>query len=163
MRNAGIVLPGCVALLFLFACSGSGSSPTEPPTPVAAAGATQKSLSTQWGSISLFAGNCDSVDYDQITASVERGYERAREQVGSVVDSIRLDGMVMSGDQNLVCAGTAAYGCYFFDRDTVYFRCGSENVINHELQHRFCDRLGNSCDCTQTDHAGGNDLNCQPA
>lgn len=150
-------LIACLVVILSGACSGSGSSPTEP-----SAASPKQSVATQWGNIALSPGDCGPVDIDRIVDSVERGYERARGDVGSAVDSIRLDGLTMIGKQNLVCAGTAAYGCYFFDQDLVRFRCGSENVVNHELQHRFCDRLNSGCDCYKVDHAGGYDLNCNP-
>ena len=157
-------LAACVFLTILGSCSGSGSSPTEPASPAApvVANATHRSVATQWGNLQLNTGDCSEVDLDQIVASIDEGYARARRQVGSVVDSIRLDGLIMTGYQDLSCGGIASYGCYFFAQDVVRFRCGSENVINHELQHRFCDRLSNPCDCTQTDHPGGNDLSCSP-
>jgi hypothetical protein len=40
---------------------------------------------------------------------------------------------------------------------------GIENVLDHELQHRFCHQLGHSGSCcTLQDHPGGFDLSCQP-
>ncbi len=144
-------------LLPSLACSGSSSSPTAPPTQ-----ASSIKVATQWGAIALSTGACGEVDTDLLVDSVIKGYQRARAVAGSVVDSITLEGMTMRGEPDLKCRGTAAYGCYFFNRDQVLFRCGYENVIEHELQHRFCDQLKRPCDCYQTDHPGGVDLNCQP-
>ena len=155
--HASQIVSALLVLSLLGACSGSDSSPTAPETPAPA-----RTLPTRWGTVGVSTGDCGAVDFDLLADSLERGYERARAQVGSVVDTIRLDGLTLSGHRNLECGGTAAYGCYYFHQDLVRFRCGSENVMNHELQHRFCDRLKNPCDCTMTDHAGGFDLSCQP-
>lgn len=142
---------------FSLACSGSKSSPTSPVSQVP----TIK-VPTQWGAIAVTAGSCGDIDAERIVDSVTRGYTRAVEVAGSAVNSVTLEGMTMRGEIDLECSGTAAYGCYFFDRDQVLFRCGHENVVEHELQHRFCDQLDRPCDCYKTDHAGGVDLNCQP-
>jgi len=154
---AGVLFVVVSIPLFTLACSGSSSSPTAPPTQ-----APSIKVATQWGPIDLSTGECGQVDTDLLVDSVIKGYQRARAAAGSVVDSITLEGMTMHGQADLKCSGTAAYGCYFFNRDQVLFRCGYENVIEHELQHRFCDQLKRPCDCYQTDHPGGVDLNCQP-
>jgi len=145
-----------IGLLLTFGCSGSSSSPTAPPAPTG----TQSTVTTQWGSVSVQSGSCTSVDLDLLAGSIDRAYSRAREIKGALIDSVRLDGLVAEGVANLDCGGVAAAGCYTFKKDRIQFRCGVENVMEHELQHRFCDRLDCPCDCKLVDHSPGYDLNC---
>ena len=119
-------------------------------------------VATQWGPIALTAGECGQIDTGRLADSVVKGYQRAAAVAGPAVESVTLEGMTMHGEPDLSCSGIAAYGCYYFDRDQVLFRCGYENVIEHELQHRLCNQLHRPCDCHQVDHPGGVDLNCQP-
>lgn len=156
--SARTALVALAIALPTLACSGSGSSPTSPSV----AGLLPTEITTRWGSLTLVAGDCGGVDSERIAASVADGYRRAASVAGAVVDTVSLEGMMMRGISDLDCGGAAAYGCYFFDRDEVLFRCGYENVVEHELQHRLCDRLDRSCDCHMVDHSGGTNLNCQP-
>ena len=146
-----------LGLLLSFGCSGSASSPTAPPAPTG----TQSMVTTQWGSLSVQSGSCTSVDLELLEESIDRAYARARETKGALIDSVRLDGLVAVGVANLDCGGVAAAGCYTFKKDRIQFRCGVENVMEHELQHRFCDRLDCPCDCRLVDHSPGYDLNCR--
>jgi hypothetical protein len=141
-----------VAALALGACAGGGgpSSPTEPKGPSA-------SLSTKYGNITVLT-NGNAFDADRAVAAINAGYDKARAQVGGNVDRISLSGLVVS-----VQPGTfnGAVGQYHSGNDTVDIAQGVENVLTHELQHRFCHNLGNSGDCcTYQDHSNGYDLQC---
>ncbi len=142
------------ATLALVACGGSGgpSSPTEPKGPAA-------TMVTTHGTITVIT-NGNPFDADRAVASIEAGYDKARAQVGSKVDGIRLDGMVISVETSVYDG--AAVGQYMPGSDTVETAVGVENVLTHELQHRFCHNLGHSGDCcTYQDHAQGYNLQCQ--
>lgn len=143
-----------VSTLALAACSGGGGggkSPTAPEGPQAA-------LATSHGTVTVFT-NGVPFDPSKALAAIDAGYAKARTQVGSRADDIRLDGMAIS-----MKPGTfnGAVGQYHPNSDLVDVAKGVENVLTHELQHRFCHRLGNSGDCcTYQDHSGGYDLTCK--
>jgi hypothetical protein len=140
--------------LTLTACGGGGggpSSPTESKGPQAA-------LATSRGTITVIT-NGNAFDPNRAVAAIEAGYDKARAQIGSDVDRIRLDGMVVEVQPGVF---NGAVGQYLPSSDTVDVAQGVENVLTHELQHRFCHNLGNSGDCcTLQDHANGYDLQCR--
>lgn len=141
-----------VAAVALGACAGGGGpgSPTEPKGPSA-------SLATKHGAITVLT-NGNAFDADRAITAIEAGYDKARAQVGDNVDRIRLDGLVVSVQPGVF---NGAVGQYHSGSDTVDVAQGVENVLTHELQHRFCHNLGNSGDCcTYQDHANGYDLQC---
>jgi hypothetical protein len=141
------------AAFALSACGGSGggpSSPTETNGP-------QATLATKRGTVMVLT-NGNSFDPDRAVAAIEAGYAKARTQIGDRVDNIRLDGMVLE-----VQPGTfnGAVGQYHSNSDRVEIAQGVENVLAHELQHRFCHNLGNAGECcTYQDHSNGYDLQC---
>jgi hypothetical protein len=141
------------AAFALTACSGGGgpSSPTEPKGPQAA-------LATQYGTVTVLT-NGNTFDAGRAEAAIQAGYDKARAQIGGAVDGIRLDGMVLAVEPGVF---NGAVGQYHPNSDTVRLAQGVENVITHELQHRFCHNLGHSgaC-CTYQDHSGGYDLQCR--
>jgi hypothetical protein len=138
----------------LVACGGSGggaSSPTAPAGP-------QATLGTPYGTVTIFT-NGQPFDTTKALAAIEAGYSKARGQVGGSIDRVSLDGMAIS-----MKPGTfnGAVGQYHPQSDMVEVALGVENVLSHELQHRFCHRLGHSGDCcTYQDHSGGYDLSCK--
>ena len=147
-RSALVLL--APALVLLAACSSGGSGPTAPSGP-------QASLATSWGPVTVFT-NGHAFDADRALASIENGYSRARAQVGSGADSISLAGLAISVTTQ---EALGAYGEYHADRDVIDMAQGIENVLSHELQHRFCHELGRSGSCcTLQDHPNGFDLNC---
>ena len=152
-RALGLSLTLAATLVF-GACSGGGRS----AGPTASAG-PQATFSTAYGTVTVYT-NGHPFDAGRAAEAIEAGYARARAQVGSRVDSIRLDGMAVSVQPG---AFSGAVGEYHANRDLVDIAQGVENVLNHELQHRFCHKLGlsGSC-CTYQDHAGGYDLQCKP-
>jgi hypothetical protein len=140
--------------LSLAACSSGGGGGTGPTAPVG----PQAALSTPYGTVTVFT-NGNEFDPNRALAAIEAGYAKARTQVGNRIDPVRLDGMAIS-----VKPGTfnGAVGQYHPNQDVVDVAQGIENVITHELQHRFCHRLGNSGECcTYQDHSGGFDLACR--
>src|SRR5437764_1699061 len=131
----------------LAACSGGGGakSPTAPAGP-------QATLATAYGTVTVFTQGND-FDPNRATAAIEAGYARARAQVGSRIDSVSLDGMSVQVAPGTFGGEYNAVGQYFTDSDTVEMAKGVENVLTHELQHRFCHKLGYSGDCcTYQDH-----------
>ena len=145
LTSIGLLATGCSG-------GGGGSNPVAPAGPTAA-------LQTSWGSVTV-STNGNPFNFDKADASVQRGYDKARSQIGAQADSLRLDGLQIS-----VQDGTfdGAVGEYHPNHDVIEMAAGVENVIAHELQHRFCHQLGNSgpC-CTYQDHPGGYDLSCNP-
>lgn len=154
-RNRSLrVATALAATVALAACSGSGRS----AGPTATSG-PQATLSTAYGTVTVYT-NGNPFDAGRAAEAIEAGYARARAQVGSRVDTIRLDGMAVSVQPGVF---SGAVGEYHSSRDLIEMAQGVENVLNHELQHRFCHKLGLSgaC-CTYQDHAGGYDLQCKP-
>ena len=145
-----------VATLALTACGGSGGAAPSSPTETKAS--SLSTLATSRGTITVIThGN--PFDADRAVAAIEAGYDMARSEVGSSIDGVRLDGMVVE-----VQPGTfnGAVGQYFPNSDTVDMAQGVENVLTHELQHRFCHNLGHTGDCcTYQQHANGYDLQCR--
>ena len=141
------------AAVSLAACSGGGGpSPTEPT------GSQTAAFATKHGTLTLLT-NGNAFDAGRAEAAIEAGYDKARAQIGGAVDGIRLDGMVLSVEPGVF---DGAVGQYHPNSDTVRMAQGVENVITHELQHRFCHNLGNSGDCcTYQDHSNGYDLQCR--
>ena len=133
-------------------CSGSsGRAPT-------AAGGPEATIATAYGTITVYT-NGHAFDPDRAVAAIEAGYAKARTQIGSRADGVRLDGLGISVQPGVF---RGAVGQYHPERDLVDMAQGVENVITHELQHRFCHKLGRSGDCcTYQDHSGGFDLQCQ--
>jgi hypothetical protein len=139
--------------LALGACAGSGGGPSSPMEPKG----PQAGLATKRGTIRVVT-NGNAFDADRAIAAIEAGYDRARTQVGDRVDNIRLDGMVLEVQPGVF---NGAVGQYHASNDTVDIAQGVENVLTHELQHRFCHNLGNAGDCcTFQDHSNGYDLEC---
>jgi len=142
-------------VLALTACGGGSGGGAKGPTEASGPAAT---LATSHGTITIYT-NGNSFDANRAAAAIEAGYDKARAEVGPRIDGIRLDGMTVSV-QKTVYDG-AAVGQYLPQSDTVESAVGVENVLTHELQHRFCHNLGNSGDCcTYQDHANGYDLQC---
>jgi hypothetical protein len=154
-RNPTLRLVSALALTATFAaCSGSGGG----KSPSAASG-PQATIATAYGTVTIYT-NGHAFDPTRAVAAIEAGYDRARQQVGSRVDNVRVDGMGISVQPGVF---RGAVGQYHTDRDLVEVAQGVENVLTHELQHRFCHKLGRSGDCcTYQDHSGGFDLQCQP-
>jgi hypothetical protein len=157
MRYAARTLPVAailVATLGLGACSsggGGGASPT-------AAEGPQATLATAYGTVTVLT-NGNPFDAGRALQAIDAGYAKARTQVGSRIDSVRLDGMAISVKPGVF---NGAVGQYHPNSDLVDVAQGVENVITHELQHRFCHRLGNSGSCcTLQDHSGGFNLACE--
>ena len=158
MRNAhrlatAFAIP---VVLVLTACGGGGGgakAPTEASGPVA-------TLATSHGAITVYT-NGNSFDAGRASAAIDAGYDKARAQIGARIDNVRLDGMTISVEKSVYDG--AAVGQYLPESDTVEAAVGVENVLTHELQHRFCHNLGHSGDCcTYQDHAHGYDLQCRP-
>lgn len=142
-----------LAAVSFAACSGGGgaSSPTEPT------GSSMAALATKHGTLTVLT-NGNSFDAGRAEAAIEAGYDKARAQIGGVIDGITLDGLVLAVEPGVF---NGAVGQYHPSSDTLRMAQGVENVITHELQHRFCHNLGNSGDCcTYQDHASGFDLQC---
>ncbi|HEV8628753.1 MAG TPA: hypothetical protein VGV61_00450 [Thermoanaerobaculia bacterium] len=139
------------------ACGGGGGGPSSPTEP----GATSAGvLATKRGNVTVFT-NGNAFDSGKAVAAIESGYDKARQQIGPAVDNIRLDGMSVTIETSVY--GGGAVGQYLPASDTVEVAVGVENVIAHELQHRFCRNLGHSGDCcTYQDHNHGFDLQCRP-
>jgi hypothetical protein len=139
----------------LIACGGSGGGGGNGPT---APAGPQATLATPYGTVTVFT-NGNAFDPNKALAAIENGYAKARNQVGGSIDRVSLDGMAIS-----MKPGTfnGAVGQYHAQSDLIEVALGVENVITHELQHRFCHRLGHSGDCcTYQDHSGGYDLSCK--
>lgn len=143
-----------VITLLLGACGGGGGGSTGPTAPQG----PQGTLSTKYGTVTVFT-NGVAFDADRAIAAIEAGYSKARTQIGGRVDHVRLDGMAISLKPGVF---NGAVGQYHPNQDIVDVAQGVENVLTHELQHRFCHRLGHSGDCcTYQDHSGGYDLSCR--
>jgi hypothetical protein len=153
-----LAFAACLATSFsLVACGGGGGGPHSPTEPAATSSAV---LPTKFGNINVYT-NGNSFDADRAVSAIEAGYQKARQQVGPAVDGIRLDGLSVNVETSVY--GGAAVGQYLPGSDTVEVKVGVENVLTHELQHRFCRNLGHSGDCcTYQDHAHGYDLQCRP-
>jgi len=143
------------ALLLLAAgCSGGGAGPT---APIAETGAGVV-LSTSYGTVHVDVGDC-AFDPAKAIDAIERGYAQARQQIGPEADRHRLDGVRVVVRTEL---SQPAYGVYHPNSDQIEVLEGVENVLRHELQHRFCYRmdLPEEC-CYLQDHPGGYDLRCK--
>ena len=138
--------------LLISACSGSSSGgPATPDGP-------QATLETSYGTITVYT-NGNGFDAGRAVAAIEAGYAKARSQVGSRADAVRLDGMAVAVQPGVF---RGAVGQYHPNTDLVDVAQGVENVLTHELQHRFCHKLGRSGECcTLQDHAAGFDLQCR--
>lgn len=155
-RNRHLLLHAAtvIATLTLAACSGGGGRAAGPTAPTG----PQATLATSYGTVTIFT-NGHPFDANRALAAIDAGYARARTQVGGKADQVSLDGMAISMQPGTF---NGAVGQYHPDSDLVEVALGVENVINHELQHRFCHRLGHSGDCcTYQDHSGGYDLSCK--
>lgn len=153
-RSAASRRPGLTLLSFILlaavACSGSSSSPTEPMS-------GESVLSTPYGTARVITNGCP-FDPAAAVEAVEAGYAQARAQIGNEADLIGFDGAVV-----LLHPGTfdGAVGRYSPRQDEIEVAQGIERVLRHELQHRFCYRLGLPRDCCfYQDHPGGYDLHC---
>lgn len=142
------------ATLALGACSG-GSGPSSPTDP-GGDSTSVLTLPTSWGDVPVVTGGHE-FDPGRALASIEEGYAKARAQVGTNIDGIRLDQYritVMPEDWEL-------NGQHLRDRREIRMRLGVENVLEHELQHFFAWELGRFSDCrTYQDHPNGFDLHC---
>lgn len=151
-RRFGFIAALLMTALFSAACSGSDKSPTASSSP-------KLTLHTQWGDATVLT-NGHAFDPDRALAAIERGYDRARVQIGDTADAVSISGLGI-----VVKPGpfAGAIGEYHSRSDLIEIAQGIENVLAHELQHRFCHQLGNggSC-CSYQDHPGGFDLRCQP-
>ena len=152
-RTATRLVALTLAATLYAGCSGSsGGGPT-------AAKGPEATLATSYGTITVYT-NGYAFDADRAVAAIEEGYARARQQVGSRADGVRLDGMGVSVQPGVF---RGAVGQYHAASDLVDVAQGVENVLAHELQHRFCHKLGRAGDCcTYQDHSGGFDLQCRP-
>ena len=153
-------VPLALALFFLLAgaaCSGGSSSPTEPngvSAPISAS-----AIMTAHGMVRVET-NGHLFDPAAAEAAIERGYDKARAQIGSYADNFSVDGLLL-----IVHAGPfdGAVGRYRSSDDVIEMAEGVENVLSHELQHRFCHQLGRDSECCRLqDHPGGYDLLCDP-
>lgn len=142
-----------LTILFCLLIFGCSNGPTEPSEP-------QATLATPFGTVTVLSkGN--AFDADRAVQAIEAGYSKARAQVGNSIDAVRLDGLTIQVEPGVFGAG--AVGRYYPESDMVQIAQGVENVLTHELQHRFCRNLGNSGDCcTFQDHHPGYNLSCQP-
>ncbi|HUF79469.1 MAG TPA: hypothetical protein VMR44_11195 [Thermoanaerobaculia bacterium] len=144
-----------LALALTFAaCSGGSGGSASPTGPSAGPVAV---LSTQWGDVTVET-NGYPVNFDKALDSVIEGYERARGQIGTRVDGMRLDGyrvVVMPPNWEL-------NGQHLRSSREIRMRAGIERVLVHELQHLFAWELDRFSDCkTQQDHPEGYDLHCR--
>lgn len=150
-----LILAAALFLLTVAAgCSGgSGASagPTAPGAP------EMLRLDTRWGSVAVVPNGHD-VDLHRALASLEAGYEKARQQIGERADELsiagyRIEVMPESWDLN---------GEHLRDQRKILMRAGVEHVLEHELQHLFAWELSRPSTCrTYQDHAGGYDLHCR--
>lgn len=142
------------ALLALTAaCSGGGGGAQSPTAPQSG---PVMELSTSQGTFTVFT-NGHPFDPDAVGAAVDRGYAKARRQIGGTADALRFDGytlvvMPSSWDLN---------GQHVRDLREIRMRAGIERVVSHELQHLFAWELGRHRDCrVLQDHPNGYDLHC---
>jgi hypothetical protein len=155
-RRIAQIAAALAASFALVACGGSGgsgpSSPTEPK------GGQTATLATKHGTVTVIT-NGNPFDADRAVAAIDAGYDMARSEVGSGIDSVRIDGMLVDVQPGVF---NGAVGQYLPNSDTVDMAQGVENVLTHELQHRFCHNLGHSGDCcTYQQHSNGYDLQCK--
>jgi predicted metal-dependent phosphoesterase TrpH len=143
--TATLVLGGC-----------SGGSGASHPTDPGGDSTSVFTLPTSWGDVAVVIGGHE-FDPGRALASIEEGYAKARAQMGTRIDGIRLDEyriIIMPEDWEL-------QGQHLRDRREIRMRLGVENVLEHELQHFFAWELGRFSDCrTFQDHPNGFDLHC---
>lgn len=153
-RTFRVVHTLCFAALLVLAigCSGGGGA----QSPTAPQGGPVLELATSQGTFTVFT-NGHPFDPDAVVAAVDRGYAKARRQIGGTADSLRFDGyslvvMPSSWDLN---------GQHVRDQREIRMRAGIERVVSHELQHFFAWELGRHHDCrVLQDHPNGYDLHC---
>ncbi|HEX2254545.1 MAG TPA: hypothetical protein VHQ65_14850 [Thermoanaerobaculia bacterium] len=149
-RLGGALVPAVLALA-LAACSGGGG-PTDP-------GGADLVLETSYGTLRVATGG-NPFDPGEALRAIENGYAQASAQLGA---NASLDSL--SGLRIVVRPGIFedAYGMYHPRHDEIEMAAGVERVLRHELQHRFCYRMGHPDDCCLlVDHPGGYDLACRP-
>lgn len=152
---APVLLPALALCVATLGCGGSGSGSMTSPTDPSGVEAIYE-LSTAYGAF-VVVTNGHPVDLDAVAAAVERGYGKARDQVGGLADRMRFNGyrlVVMPRDWEL-------YGQHLRDRREIRMRVGVERVVAHELQHFFAWELERHAACRELqDHPGGYDLHC---
>ena len=140
-------------LVLTAACSGGGGGAQSPTAPTSG---PVMELVTSQGTFTVFT-NGHPFDPDAVVAAVDRGYAKAREQIGGTAGALRFDGytlvvMPSSWDLN---------GQHVRDQREIRMRAGIERVVAHELQHFFAWELGRHRDCrVLQDHPNGYDLHC---
>jgi len=111
-------------------------------------GARYKPLRFDGGTLMVSTGECSPVDFPVLIDWANRAYRdmsAAQPGFDFTIDQIYVYGQKLS----------TRHGYYDTKDKVIVFDCGEENVIRHELFHRYCYRWKMGCNCATIDHPGG--------
>ena len=115
------------------------------------------------GSLLVERGECKRVDAGLLREWADKAHADMSAAWPERATRFRASGVRLVGRVDPRSGGKPVYGYWDRERSTVFFRCGVEEVVRHELFHAWCERAELPCDCERIDHPDGFDLRCRPA